>query len=242
MNSFSQVVYLFRVDANDRAEKILAIAISHAHHMGLHRSKVVSALPAFNSELSRRLWWCLYILDRRMAVETGHPVLIQDFNVDTPPPQNLSDDWLAAHQEDKKTCIELDSEINQEVNSNKSTSMPYLADTINYSKLVGKVKQATYGARESGLVPDPTLLHHLEAAILYDQEKGRKEFSLLNLERQPGSLTIDLPWWQTKQQMLMRIVSLNEFQPHSLMQSRRTQFNVLTYVALAMVMSSPACS
>jgi len=41
LSSFHKVVHLFRLDANERAEKILALAISHAHHLGLHRQKVL---------------------------------------------------------------------------------------------------------------------------------------------------------------------------------------------------------
>ncbi|PLB51189.1 hypothetical protein P170DRAFT_406892 [Aspergillus steynii IBT 23096] len=199
------VVYLFRVDANERAEKVLAIAISHAHHLGLHRSKVVNAMSAFNSELFRRVWWCLYVLDRRIAIETGHPVLIQDNNVDSPYPQCLGDGWLAAHQDDPKSCSDLNSDIDAEVNREIVTPIPYLIATIKYSMVVGKVWEAVYGARDSDLIPDPTLLDHLENTISQAQGEVRIEFSLLNQERQSNPQTSVLAWWQIKQQMIMRI-------------------------------------
>ena len=89
-----QVLYLFRLDAHGSAEKVLALAISHAHHLGLQRERVVKKMPTFQGEMSRRLWWCIYLLDRRLAIETGRPFLIQDVNFDVGLPHNVSDEWL----------------------------------------------------------------------------------------------------------------------------------------------------
>ncbi|KAH8429482.1 fungal specific transcription factor domain-containing protein [Aspergillus melleus] len=200
------VVYLFRVDANERAEKILAIAISHSHHLGLHRSKVLSTMSAFNSEMFRRLWWCLYVLDRRLAIETGHPILVQDVNVDVPYPQNLGDGWLAAHQDDHMSCLDLSADIDTEVNRDIVTPIPYLVATIHYSRVVGKVWEAVYGARGSNMVPSAPLLNQLENTISRAQADVRPEFSTLNKECPQGyHITTTLPWWRIKQQMVMRI-------------------------------------
>lgn len=38
-----QVTYLFRLDANEKGEKVLTLAISHSHHLGLHRHR--TSLP-----------------------------------------------------------------------------------------------------------------------------------------------------------------------------------------------------
>ncbi|KAI9037863.1 fungal specific transcription factor domain-containing protein [Aspergillus affinis] len=200
------VVYLFRVDSNERAEKVLAIAISHAHHLGLHRSKVVNCMSAFNGEMFRRVWWCLYVLDRRLAIETGHPILIQDVNVDAPYPQNLGNGWLAAHQTDQKSCLDLSDDISTEIDRDIATPIPYLVATIHYSSVVGKVWEAVYNARDSNMVPSAQLLDQLENAISQAQGKIRAEFWISNEDRPQYCHTpATAPWWRTKQRMVMRI-------------------------------------
>lgn len=51
-----QVVYLFRIDAHGPAEKMLALSISHAHHLGLQRNRIVEKMSPFQSEMARRIW------------------------------------------------------------------------------------------------------------------------------------------------------------------------------------------
>ncbi|KAK1147079.1 hypothetical protein N8T08_001818 [Aspergillus melleus] len=163
-------------------------------------------MSAFNSEMFRRLWWCLYVLDRRLAIETGHPILVQDGNVDVPYPQNLGDGWLAAHQDDHMSCLDLRADIDTEVNRDIVTPIPYLVATIHYSRVVGKVWEAVYGARGSNMVPSAPLLNQLENTISRAQADVRPEFSTLNKECPQGyHITTTLPWWRIKQQMVMRI-------------------------------------
>ena len=117
-------MYLFRLDAHGTAEKVLALTISHAHHIGLHRHKVVDAMGTFESEMCRRLWWCMYLLDRRLALETGRPFLIQDVNIDVGFPQDVSDEWL-------RTCHNAQSSVSNPAPSESTTEIisspvPYL--------------------------------------------------------------------------------------------------------------------
>ncbi|GAB1201269.1 hypothetical protein APSETT444_010659 [Aspergillus pseudonomiae] len=201
----AQVVYLFRLDANERAEKFLALAISHAHYLGFHRSKVVRRMPVFNDEMIRRLWWSLYALDRRLAIETGHPFLIQDVNVDAPHPQNLDDDWLTRHKEDPKTNNELEKDIKEALCQDPITPIPYLNATIRYSRVVGKIWEAIYGANMTDVIPSSSLLEYLDQLISSAQVEVRPEFSD-NHHSEPPNLERRNPLrWLTKQQMLMRI-------------------------------------
>ncbi|KAB8239224.1 transcription factor domain-containing protein [Aspergillus alliaceus] len=199
------VVYLFRLDANERAEKFLALAISHAHHVGFHRSKVVGRMSVFEDELVRRLWWSLYALDRRLAIETGHPFLIQDVNVDTPYPRNLDDDWLTRHKEDSRTTAELKTDIDAGLSRNPTTPIPYLYATIHYSRVVGKIWEAIYGANMTDVIPSSNVLEYLDQLISRVQKEIRVEFSD-NHPSEPPNLEWSNPLrWKTKQQMLMRI-------------------------------------
>ncbi|KAG2416670.1 hypothetical protein HFD88_007886 [Aspergillus terreus] len=200
------VVYLFRLDANERAEKFLALTVSHAHHLGFHRSKVVLQMSAFNDEMVRRLWWCLHAMDRRMSIETGHPSIIQDVNVDTPQPRDLSDDWLTRYKNDPRTSAELDSEIHSELSNNECiTPIPYLIATIRYSRVLGKIWETIYGANVTETSPTPTLLQYLEHLVHGAQKEISPDFSTNQLGGSANRLPNYCPWWRTKQQMLMRI-------------------------------------
>jgi hypothetical protein len=162
-------------------------------------------MPAFESELVRRLWWCLYALDRRLAIETGHPFLIQDMNVDTPHPQNLTDEWLTRHKEDPKTYPELGNEIELALSEDPITPIPYLHATIRYSRVVGKIWEAIYGANMTDSIPSSSMLEYLDQLISRAQKDGQPEFS----DQQPKSPSLergDPLRWKAKQQMLMRIV------------------------------------
>ncbi|KAE8372012.1 fungal-specific transcription factor domain-containing protein [Aspergillus bertholletiae] len=199
------VVYLFRLDANERAEKFLALAISHAHHLGFHRSKVVRRFPVFKDEMIRRLWWSLYALDRRLSIETGHPFLIQDVNVDAPHPQNLDDEWLNLHKDDPKTGGELEQEIKAALSKGSITPIPYLAATIRYSRGVGKIWEAIYGVNTTDVIPSSSLQEYLDQLISRAQVDVQPEFSDSHQSEPPNLERSNPLRWLTKQQMLMRI-------------------------------------
>ncbi|CEJ59802.1 hypothetical protein PMG11_08406 [Penicillium brasilianum] len=193
------VVYLFRLDAHGSAEKILALAISHAHHIGLHRERVVSAMSAFQSEMARRLWWCIYLLDRRLAIETGRPFLIQDINVDVGLPSNVSDEWLTTNK-----TTQLAMNPNAPTKEQIPTSVPYLIAMISYSKVIGKVWEALYGAGTSDSSPSPLLHEYLEHLTTQSQRGLQKEFTHDPYHEDKYN-SEGLAWWQVKQHLMMRM-------------------------------------
>lgn len=196
-----QVVYLFRLDAHASAEKILALSISHTHHLGLQRERVVKKMPPFQGEMSRRLWWCIYLLDRRLAIETGRPFLIQDVNIDVGLPHDVSDEWLTRCQ------IAPESNVPEGCAESAPTSIPYLVAMASYSRVIGKVWEALYGAATSESTPSPLLNEYLEHLITQSQTGIQPEFSYN--PRYPANHELEgMAWWQIKQHLIMRIVSL----------------------------------
>ncbi|OKP11093.1 hypothetical protein PENSUB_3463 [Penicillium subrubescens] len=193
------VVYLFRLDAHGSAEKILALAISHAHHLGLQRERVVSAMSPFQSQMARRLWWCIYLLDRRLAIETGRPFLIQDINVDVGLPDNVSDEWLTTHK-----TTQLATRVNMSDKEGISTSVPYLIAMTSYSKVIGKVWEALYGATTSEATTSPLLNEYLEHLTTQSQKGLQKEFTH-DPYHEDNYNSEGLAWWQVKQHLMMRI-------------------------------------
>ncbi|KAI1418136.1 fungal-specific transcription factor domain-containing protein [Hypoxylon sp. FL1857] len=68
----------------------LAVRISRA--MGLHRDGSLFNLSPFETELRRRLWWHLCLLDWRAAEDAGLEVAITPSTFDTKMPLNINDD------------------------------------------------------------------------------------------------------------------------------------------------------
>lgn len=65
----------------------LSLAVRAGQEMGLHRKKGPSPHPQ-NSEqdsLHRRIWWCVYTLDRMCAAQEGTPFLINEKDCDIEP-------------------------------------------------------------------------------------------------------------------------------------------------------------
>ncbi|CAH0058458.1 unnamed protein product [Clonostachys solani] len=147
-----RVIYLFRLDANQQASQVLALLVSIAHATGLHRQSTLDPMPAFYNQLHCRVWWVIYALDRRIALESGKPYLIQDRNVDTAFPLDLTDDWLSRYQTRPDTVADLQSDILTQVAENPSQSaVPYLIALIRYSRAAAKAWEILYGVKASSM-------------------------------------------------------------------------------------------
>ncbi|RDW79236.1 fungal specific transcription factor domain-containing protein [Aspergillus mulundensis] len=152
------VVYLFRIDASERAHKVLSLTIIQAQHLGLHREAVLETATTFVAESSRRLWWCLYILDRRLSLTIGQPFVIQDTNMDTKLPLLLSETAMDAlfhcpatsGPEDDSGCDDAQSPI------------PNLIAMVGYSKIAGKAWNNLYQAQSMDRASEPTLIASFE--------------------------------------------------------------------------------
>ncbi|KAJ5600184.1 hypothetical protein N7450_001251 [Penicillium hetheringtonii] len=147
--------------------------------------------------MARRIWWCIYLLDRRLAIETGRPFLIQDVNVDVGLPRNISDERLEClRRAPRSTRLENMTE--------EPTAVPYLIAMTSYSRVIGKVWEALYGAATSDKTSTTLLNEYLEHLITQSQKSIQHEFAYDPLN--PGNDSSEtLAWWQVKQQFIMRI-------------------------------------
>lgn len=184
----------------------MSLAVSYSHQLGIHRQKVLEQMPFFDDEMYRRMWWCIYILDRRYALESGRPFLTQDYNVDAAMPRNISDDWLDLHRKDAHTSRQMADKIRNHLSGKQKTPIPYLCVMANYSRIVGKVWEALYGARETEVVPGFFLNEYLETLLSKFETDLPPEF-LYNSNETFETQFVDMPWWQIKQKMLIRMVS-----------------------------------
>ncbi|KAI9373484.1 fungal-specific transcription factor domain-containing protein [Aspergillus egyptiacus] len=194
------VIYLFRLDIVSKAEKVLALAISHAYHLGLHRSQAeIHRIGPSETEMFRRVWWCLYVLDRRLAIEGGHPFLISDLDINTPLPR-IPDAVCGGVPGPESTRPASSSQ--PEVSSDL-TPIPYIIAMAEYSRVVGKVWEAVYSAG-TATNPNPSLCDHLEDLILGVQKQIPPMFRY-HPEAGPSAQPVTAPWPLAKQQSLMQI-------------------------------------
>ncbi|XEV04705.1 hypothetical protein FSHL1_009992 [Fusarium sambucinum] len=145
-----RIMYMFRLDANQKAARVHALAVSVAQTIGLHRQSTIDSMPAYYSQLYSRTWWSLYLLDRRLALESGKPYFIQDSNVDTSLPLDLSDEWMTRFASRKETIAELQQEVAAEIARDSSPScVPYVLAMVRYCRVAGKTWEVLYGVKSS---------------------------------------------------------------------------------------------
>ncbi|KAI8406507.1 hypothetical protein FOFC_13977 [Fusarium oxysporum] len=141
-----RIIYLFRLDANQKAGRVHALAVSVAQTIGLNRQSTIESMPAYYSQLYSRTWWALYLLDRRLAIESGKLYFIQDSNVDTALPINLSDEWMTRFTSRKETIADLQHKVAVEFARDSSPScIPYVVAMVRYCRVAGKT--AGYSVR-----------------------------------------------------------------------------------------------
>ena len=75
---------------------MIGLAIRIGEAMGLHRDGDIFRLPPLETELRRRLWWQVYILDQRAAERQGFSSKITEHLFDTELPLNINDNDISA--------------------------------------------------------------------------------------------------------------------------------------------------
>ncbi|GKZ25201.1 hypothetical protein AbraIFM66951_000541 [Aspergillus brasiliensis] len=93
------VLYLFALRNEDDSRTVwsLTALIFHiAQAMGLHRDGIVFGLKPIETELRRRLWWHICLLDARSSEYHGCEPIVRDSAFDTRMPLNVEDADLTA--------------------------------------------------------------------------------------------------------------------------------------------------
>lgn len=160
---------------------------------GLHRQRTFDAMPVTQGQLYCRTWWCIYIIDRRIAIESGRPCLIQDNNFDTALPLDLDDDWMNRFAKSADPAASLQQEIAASTAAGSATPVPYLAAIVRFSRVAGKAWDLLYGVKASSMSSSAMvgyvdmalcdLLENLPVSLAYnpklayqDQFAGRQRF------------------------------------------------------------------
>ena len=87
--TLKQAQYHFHCDDEPQAYRVIGVAARLCFEKGLHRSNTL--VTAFDNDDDRdwavRLFWSIYLLDRRWSTGTGMPFAIQDADIDPRLPQ-----------------------------------------------------------------------------------------------------------------------------------------------------------
>lgn len=81
-----------REDASKFTSSMTSLILRLAQGLGLHRDGTLFGLNAFETEMRRRLWWHIYILDIRASEDQGIARQIQGGMFDTHLPSNINDE------------------------------------------------------------------------------------------------------------------------------------------------------
>jgi len=72
----------------------IGLALRLAISLDMHRQEVVVGQNVLQVEMRKRLWWCVYVMDRSISMALNRPLGIQDSDVTTPLPEAIRDDLL----------------------------------------------------------------------------------------------------------------------------------------------------
>ena len=89
---FLTAQYYFHLDQEVQAYRITGLAARQCFELGLHRREMVSQLCNSEDELlwTIRLFWVIYVSDRRWSFGTGMPFAMQDADIDPTLPDPVS--------------------------------------------------------------------------------------------------------------------------------------------------------
>jgi hypothetical protein len=108
------VIFLVCLRRNEEARTIWSLTgllVRNAQGLGIHRDGTHFGLPPFETDMRRRLWWQICILDARSSEDHGCDPTIADSLHDTQFPTNVNDSELHPNMtelpESRKGCTEM---------------------------------------------------------------------------------------------------------------------------------------
>lgn len=108
------VLFLVCVRRHDDTQfvwSLTGLALRLAQSLGVHRDGINLGLSPFDTEMRRRLWWQLCILDLRASEDHGSDPSILDFSFDTAYPISVNDDDIGPDDTNFPTAREGVSEM-----------------------------------------------------------------------------------------------------------------------------------
>ncbi|RJE24557.1 Transcription factor [Aspergillus sclerotialis] len=86
----SYVAYFMQsINRRDTAYVYIGIALRMAISLGLHQEASDQEIDSENREHRRRVWWSTYSMERLLCVTSGHPIAIQDEDIELLPSSHM---------------------------------------------------------------------------------------------------------------------------------------------------------
>ncbi|RDW80915.1 hypothetical protein BP5796_05613 [Coleophoma crateriformis] len=154
------VLYQLRSPSYPGMWHLIRHAMTSSVETGLHRKARIPSLV--ENERRKRLFWCVYSLDRAVAMALGRPHSISERDIDTDLPANVDDDI-----DDEAT---LRQAINDSISFPKrSTKLSAAIHQIRLKIIESRIHETLYSVRRPDTVPAD------EIAILHQQLLDWKE-------------------------------------------------------------------
>jgi hypothetical protein len=131
-----KTIYFLFIERQNAAYDAISTAVRLTYQIGLHDQTSWLNSSSFDVTMRQRIFWCLYCLDRNVALVCGVPFLIREsnFKVDLP------------------HCMDgTDVLISQPSSDPDSSSIPYLRRTIQWAKLCSEIWDTMFGMNASNL-------------------------------------------------------------------------------------------
>lgn len=131
-----KTIYFLFIEKQNAAYDAISTAVRLTYQLGLHDQTTWQSNDPFDMTMKQRVFWCIYCLDRNVALVCGVPYLIREsyFTVDLPKCTDGNDVPISPSSSDPE-----------------SISLPYLYGTIKWAKLCSEIWDAMFGMNVSNL-------------------------------------------------------------------------------------------
>ncbi|EXJ89877.1 hypothetical protein A1O3_02944 [Capronia epimyces CBS 606.96] len=137
-----ETLYCLFIERTNAAAESMSAAVRLSYQLGLHdQNSWQSDHDQFPPSVRRRLFWCLYCLDRQVALYSGMPYMIResDFRVDQP---SLLD--VDSNKDGPASVGSGHGELSP-LSLQYQSSIPYSQATIKWAKLCSEIWDAMFG-------------------------------------------------------------------------------------------------
>ncbi|KAF8979887.1 Transcriptional activator of fatty acid utilization [Entomortierella lignicola] len=136
------VAYRFTsAKSGGRVWVMLGMATRMAQDLGMHRNSARWHLPPMETEIRKRIWWALYVMDRWVSASMGRPLGIDDNDCDVGYPSEIEQDWIDGDGD--PTSLQED---NEKLRQESSFALTYFVENIKLARIVGQILSRIYGA------------------------------------------------------------------------------------------------
>lgn len=148
-------------------------------------------------------------MDRRVALESGRPYLIQESISNAELPLELSDNWLSQFKDRQENTAALKDEIAAELAAGNVTTIPFLTAMARYSRIVSKAWDLIYldGNKAASSTSSSHMIEYADTILCNLLENLPDDLSY-----DPGKSTesqfSNRPRWKIKQTVLLFTVRL----------------------------------